>query len=70
MLQQTKIALTLSLIVLVGTLSSPMRSALAGPAPAKSGALFDGRVLDGKISLPGPSLADTPSIEEEVKRRA
>ncbi len=70
MSQQTKITLTLSLIALVGTLIYPHRNAFARPTPAQSSALFDGRVLDGKISLPGPSLADTPAVEEEVKRRA
>jgi len=64
------ITLTLSLMVLGGALSWPLRSALARPAPTKSRTLFDGRILDGKVSLPGPSLADTPTIEEEVKRRA
>lgn len=70
MLQRPLFAITVSLMVLCGTQSSPVRNALARPAPAKSVALFDGRLLDGKISLPGPSLADTPTIEEEVKRRA
>ncbi|MBS2034189.1 hypothetical protein JST97_04330 [bacterium] len=32
--------------------------------------LLDGRLLDGKTTLPGPSLADLPAIEEEVRRKA
>lgn len=53
--------------------STPGTAVAASPvattpqAPVK---LFDGRLLDGKTSLPGPSLADLPMVEEEVKRRA
>jgi hypothetical protein len=32
--------------------------------------LFDGRVLDGAATMPGPSLADIPLIEDEVRARA
>ena len=68
-----KLALTASvagLILFSGTSTAPYRTAFARPAPATSRALFDGRVLDGKIHLPGPSLADTPAVEDEVRRRA
>lgn len=36
---------------------------------APSRLLFDGRTLDGQATLPGPSLADLPAVEAEVRRR-
>lgn len=36
---------------------------------APSRLLFDGRLLDGQATLPGPSLADLPAVEAEVRRR-
>ena len=41
-------------------------TALAAPGTQ----LFDGRVGDGRITLPGPSLADLPTLEAEVKKQA
>ena len=58
------------LILLSGTSTDPFRAAYARSPVAKSHTLFDGRVLDGKTSLPGPSLADTPTVEDEVRLRA
>ena len=66
MSQPAKIALCASLtglMFLAGT-------SVSRPAPTKTVTLFDGRVLDGSIHLPGPSLADTPDVEKEVQARA
>lgn len=45
--------------------ASPVRVAAGvSPAPVE---LFDGRMNDGQITLPGASLADQPAVEAEVK---
>lgn len=57
----TSILKTVALAALVTSLT-----ALAAPDTQ----LFDGRVGDGQITLPGPSLADLPTLEAEVKKQA
>jgi hypothetical protein len=59
------------LAVPVNPVSPAAQQASATPAdqaPA-SVLLFDGRMLDGKETMPGPSLAELPTVEAEVKSR-
>lgn len=57
--------------VVATPVAAPSVVASASPPAAVSPVpIFDGRLLDGKTSLPGPSLADLPTVEEEVGKRA